>query len=71
MWWSTIVAIRDGGGLVQGSWFSDNLRLSVGNGACTLFWFDRWVGEVPLCVSFSRLFQLSENKLATVAQMSN
>jgi len=30
---------------------------------------DRWVGDVPLCDRFSRLYDLSDNKLAIVAQM--
>jgi len=34
-----------------------------------IFWLDRWVGDVPLCRRFSRLFNLAENELATVASM--
>jgi hypothetical protein len=41
----------------------------VGDGAVTLFWYDRWLGEVPLCQRFSRLFDLAENKSHTVATM--
>ena len=52
-----------------GSWFPDNLRLIVGNGVSSHFWLDRWVGEVPLCVRFLHLFDLSENKMATVVEM--
>jgi len=54
---------------VLGSWFSNNLRLNVGNDANTLFWLDRWMGDVPLCVRFRRLYELSENKMAIVAHM--
>jgi len=28
---------------------------------------DRWVGDVPLCDRFRRLYDLSENKMAIVA----
>ena len=42
---------------------------NVGNSATTLFWLDRWVGDVPLKDRFCRLFELSGNKLSTVAQM--
>jgi len=35
----------------------------------TLFWQDRWLGDVPLCRRFSRLFNLSLNKSSTVAEM--
>jgi hypothetical protein len=30
---------------------------------------DRWVGDVPFCRRFNRLFNLVEDKLATVASM--
>jgi hypothetical protein len=53
----------------MGSWFSNNLRLKVGNGVSTLFWLGRWVSDVPLCDKFRRLYELSENKFSTVAQM--
>jgi len=64
-----IASIRDGDGVVSGSWFPDNLCLNVGNGVSSLFWLDRWVGEVPLCVRFRRLYELSEYKVLVVAQM--
>jgi len=69
MWWREIVRIRDNLGSTLGNWYDDNVRLKVGNGLNTLFWMDRWVGDVPLRVRFHRLFDLSENKLLIVAQM--
>jgi len=39
------------------------------DGDTTSFWLDRWVGDVPLCRHFSRLFNLAENKLAIVTSM--
>lgn len=68
-WWMEIANMRDGVGSVVGTWFPDNVRLKVGNGADTLFWFDRWVGDIPFHVRFRRLFDLSDNKFLTVAQM--
>jgi len=68
-WWKEIITIRDSVGSTVGTWFPDNLCLKVGNGGPTLFWIDRWVGDVPLQVRFSRLFELSKNELLTVAQM--
>jgi len=41
----------------------------VGDGADTYFWYDRSLGEVPLCTQFSRLFNLSVNKSCSVATM--
>ena len=61
--------MQDGVGLMVGTWFPDNVNLKVRNGADTLFWFDRWAGEIPFQVRFRRLFDLSENKLLTIAQM--
>ncbi|MCH99721.1 kinesin-like protein, partial [Trifolium medium] len=42
----------------------------VGDGSDTLFWTDPWLVDSPLCVRFGRLFELTENKAATVAEMS-
>jgi len=69
VWWRDILNIRDGVGSVGGAWYPDNVRLQLGNGSQTLFWVDKWLGEVPLQVRFRRLFDLSENKWLTVAQM--
>ncbi|KAK2457253.1 hypothetical protein QL285_004548 [Trifolium repens] len=41
----------------------------VGDGSDTYFWFDPWLGGVPLCERFGRLFDLAENKSSTVAEM--
>ena len=50
-------------------WLVDNIVREVGDGCTTLFWEDLWLLDVPLVVSFSRLFGLSENKGATVKEM--
>jgi hypothetical protein len=41
----------------------------LGDGTNTLFWYDRWIGDVPLCRRFSRLFKLAVEKSSTVASM--
>jgi len=69
VWWREITNIRDGVRSVVSTWYHDNLCLKVGNGSSTLFWFNRWLGEVPFQVRFRRVFDLAENKLMTVAQM--
>jgi len=33
------------------------------------FWFDNWIGDVPLRRRFGRLFDLATNKLISVADM--
>lgn len=59
--------IRDGMGVDEGSWFEEWVSRKVGNGASTYFWYDRWLGDVPLRTRFSRLFDLANNKLSMVA----
>jgi len=41
----------------------------VEDGSNTLFWHDRWLGDVPLCRRFDHLFDLALNKHITVADM--
>jgi hypothetical protein len=53
-----------------GSWFDDNLRRVVSNGSSTLFLWNAWLKEVPLCLRFGHIFYLVENKLSSVAKMS-
>jgi hypothetical protein len=68
-WWREIARIRDGVGEIDGGWFEDRVSKVLGDGTSTLFWQDRWVGDVPLCRRFARLFDLSTNKFSTVAEM--
>jgi hypothetical protein len=41
----------------------------VGDGSDTFFWTDFWVGGIPLRERFRHLFELSERKWSTVAEM--
>ena len=41
----------------------------MGDGESTLFWTDPWLDGKPLCKAYVRLFDLSENKLESVANM--
>ena len=71
IWLRDIVKIRDGIGVDGGGggWFADRVVRRVGDGSNTLFWHDRWLGDVPLCRHFDRLFGLALNKLSIVADM--
>ena len=33
--------------------------ISVGSGSSTLFWFDRWIGDLPLAARFPKLFSIA------------
>ena len=68
-WWREVARIRDGVGGEGARWFNEMVSRKVGDGVDTSFWFDRWLGEVPLCQRFRWLFDLAENKLHSVATM--
>ena len=53
----------------EGGWFAERVSKVPGDGKNTYFWLDRWVGEIPLCRRFPRLFDVTTNKLSTVAEM--
>jgi len=42
-----------------GNWFEENIRRVVGDGRDTLFWYDKWVGDILLKLKFPRLFELA------------
>jgi hypothetical protein len=69
VWWRNINQIRMGAGLIDSRWLVDNIIRRVGDGRDTLFWVDPWLDECPLIRSFGRLYDLAENKLATVSEM--
>ena len=69
IWWRHLNQIRSGVGLADAWWLVDNIVRKVGDGRTTMFWEEPWLLDVPLAVSFSRLFELSENKGATVKEM--
>ena len=61
--------IKDGLGEAHGGWFGGRVSKVLGDGGNTFFWFDRWIGDVPLRMRFPRLFDLSTNKYSSVADM--
>lgn len=68
-WWREIVRIRDGIGEGGEGWFGSCVRRRVEDGADTDFWRDCWCGDVPLCVRFRRLFDLTVHKSISVRNM--
>ena len=40
--------------------------ISVGSGALTLFWFDRWAGDAPFAARFPGLFSISVDPVISV-----
>jgi hypothetical protein len=68
LWWRDICSI---GHNLDQNWFSQNAVKKLGNGRLTSFWYDRWIGNVPFCVLFPRLFSISTQKEASVADVYN
>ena len=62
-WWREIAKIMEEVGENDGGWFVERVSKVLGDGKNAYFWLDRWVGEVPLCRRFARLFDLTTNKL--------
>ncbi|GAU30313.1 hypothetical protein TSUD_211700 [Trifolium subterraneum] len=55
-WWKDVSLL--GGTIVASSdWFSEGVVRKVSNGSSTAFWFDPWVGGLPLKDRYHRLFQ--------------
>jgi len=68
-WWREVSRIRDRVGDGGSGWFDDQVLRRVGDGFDTSFWCDRWLGAAPLCERFRRLYELTENKFMSVADL--
>jgi len=64
-----LIEIKRGVGAEVGRWFDDNLGREAGDGTTTLFWWDPWIDGVILKRNFRRLFDLIDNKMATVVKV--
>lgn len=65
-WWKDIVNLEGCGGP---SWFNEEVARKVRNGVNTKFWYARWRGGVPFRGKYPRLFSMSNQKEAMVANM--
>jgi hypothetical protein len=68
LWWRDVCSM---GSNLDINWFSQNVLKKVGNGALTSFWKDKWIGDAPLKNLFPRLFAISNQKEASVADIWN
>jgi hypothetical protein len=68
-WWKMVCQIREGIGVGVGNWFESNVSKVVGDGRNTLFWYDKWCGDISLRMKFPRLFDLAVEKESTVRDM--
>ena len=53
----------------EGSWLSNYIGFSVGNGSRIKFWLDPWCGGKALCNSLPFLFALMVSKEEWVAEV--
>jgi len=67
VWWNNLNNIKRDVDAGVGRWFDDHSRREVGDDTETLFWWDPWLDGMILKSSFSRLFYLTDNKMATMA----
>ena len=67
MWWRDLREVS--GAKSESRWFEKFIEWKVGDGEKTKFWFDNWVGDQPLGISFPRLFLNSNKKIYIVANM--
>ncbi|GKC10333.1 RNA-directed DNA polymerase, eukaryota [Tanacetum coccineum] len=51
--------------------FWEHCKIRIGNGFSTRFWYDLWIGDMPLYAKFPRLFALDLNKDCSVADKLN
>ncbi|CAJ2631793.1 unnamed protein product [Trifolium pratense] len=68
-WWRELARIQDGGGEAGIGWFRECVVRQVGDESDTFFWTDPWVDGISLRERYGRLFDLAENKSASVAEM--
>lgn len=66
-WWLDVVTLE---GVAGANWFNTEVVRKVGNGMNTRFWLDHWMGNAALCVSYPRLFSISNQKDALVGDLS-
>jgi hypothetical protein len=60
MFWKSVGVVQDV--------INCSLKFQVGNGEKIRFWEDCWIEE-PLCSTFPNLYQLTENKMNSVAEI--
>jgi len=65
-WWKDIVSLDEGGGE---SWFNAEVSRKVNDGENTFFWKTNWRRGMSFKEKYPRLFALSTQKEAKVAEM--
>ncbi|KAL8509574.1 hypothetical protein ACS0TY_016699 [Phlomoides rotata] len=61
-WWFSLVKF-----VGSSNWFFDNFSRKIGNGKCTRFWFDKWIGGTSPKDMFPRLYYIDKDPSCSVA----
>jgi hypothetical protein len=69
IWWKDLCTLGRISIVDDGDWCRDIMIKTLGNGGGTRFWVDIWVGNIPLCDLFPRLFSVSLQPNLFVNQM--
>ncbi|GLT87533.1 hypothetical protein SLE2022_056120 [Rubroshorea leprosula] len=67
-WWRNLWELDSVMGVKEG-WFQERVVKKIDEGKDMLFWHEKWVGDKPLKEKFNRLFSLSREKDACIADM--
>ncbi|KAF1878699.1 hypothetical protein Lal_00047370 [Lupinus albus] len=68
-WWRDIGNLSHNKVSVGNGWLDNGLRRRLGSGRDVSFWSDLWVGQGILKILFARLFQVTNDKDASVSSM--
>jgi hypothetical protein len=68
LWWKDLCST---GVNLDTNWFGRSVKRKLGNGMNSSFWVDVWVGSSSLKDRFPRLFSISNQKEAMVAELWN
>lgn len=67
--WTDLNNLGNEGTGFRRNWFMDSIAKSVGCGSDTLFWHEPWVEGGLLSTRFNRLLNLTDKKMARVANL--
>jgi len=51
-WWREVARIMDDVDEEGDGWFAERVSKKLGDGVGTFFWYDRWLGGIPLRIKF-------------------
>lgn len=66
MWWNDLTNIKKVIGVGVGRWINNNLRLELGDGVSTLFWWDLWLDGWVWVLRLTTFFYFSDNKMTSM-----